>query len=164
MRTVVYSKQAAKDNKRMKRNMKLKNLKIIFLGCRNKKVLKIENYTYEETTDYEYDSHGNKIYEKSYLGKNFYEYDDNGNLISKKTIYEDGKTNTTIYEYDTMGNKISEKDGLFDTCYDYEFYDNGKINNPDASVGVCCSHKVVAVGFNTLRYDASVGVLNPPHE
>ena len=38
------------------------------------------------------------------------------------------------------------------------------INNPDASVGVCCSHKVVAVGFNTLRYDASVGVLNPPHE
>ena len=27
-----------------------------------------------------------------------------------------------------------------------------------------CSHKVVAVGFNTLRYDASVGVLNPPHE
>ena len=24
------------------------------------------------------------------------------------------------------------------------------INNPDASVGVCCSHKVVAVGFNTL--------------
>ena len=39
-----------------------------------------------------------------------------------------------------------------------------KINNPDASVGVCCSHKVVAVGFNTLRYDASVGVLNPPHE
>ena len=38
------------------------------------------------------------------------------------------------------------------------------INNPDASVGVCCSHKVVAVGFNTLHYDASVGVLNPPHE
>ena len=126
--------------------MKLKNLKIIFWGlciafcaCKSnkletakatdtrlaetKKVLKIENYTYEETTDYEYDSHGNKIYEKSYLGENFYEYDDNGNLISKKTIYEDGKTNTTIYEYDTMGNKISEKDGLFDTCYDYEFYE-----------------------------------------
>ena len=39
-----------------------------------------------------------------------------------------------------------------------------EINNPDASVGVCCSHKVVAVGFNILRYDASVGVLNPPHE
>ena len=38
------------------------------------------------------------------------------------------------------------------------------INNPDACVGVCCSHKVVAVGFNTLCYDASVGVLNPPHE
>ena len=38
------------------------------------------------------------------------------------------------------------------------------IDNPDASVGVCCSHKVVAVGFNTLRYDASVGVLNLPHE
>ena len=39
-----------------------------------------------------------------------------------------------------------------------------KINNPDASVGVCCSHKVVAVGFNTLCYDTSVGVLKPPHE
>ena len=39
-----------------------------------------------------------------------------------------------------------------------------KINNPDASVGVCCSHKVVAVGFNTLCYDASVGVLNLPRE
>ena len=38
------------------------------------------------------------------------------------------------------------------------------INTPDARVGVCCSHKVVAVGFNTLRYDASVGVLNHPHE
>ena len=30
----------------------------------------------------------------------------------------------------------------------------GGINNPDASVGVCCSHKEVAVGFNTLCYDA----------
>ncbi len=39
-----------------------------------------------------------------------------------------------------------------------------EINKPDASAGVCCSHKVVAVGFNTLCYDASVGVLNPPHE
>ncbi|MGI5059667.1 hypothetical protein E4N83_01540 [Treponema denticola] len=24
--------------------------------------------------------------------------------------------------------------------------------------------QVVAVGFNTLRYDVGVGVLNPPHE
>ena len=46
-----------------------------------------------------------------------------------------------------------------------------KSTYPDASIGVqcstfrtVCSHKVVAVGFNTLRYDASVGVLNPPHE
>ena len=38
------------------------------------------------------------------------------------------------------------------------------INTPDAERRGCCSHKVVAVGFNTLRYDASVGVLNPPHE
>ena len=42
------------------------------------------------------------------------------------------------------------------------------INNPDASVGVCCSHKVVTVGFNTLCYDAERcrgrRVLNPPHE
>ena len=92
-----------------------------FRKCTYKNSLK------DGVTYYEYDSHGNKIYEKSYLGENFYAYDDNGNLISKKTIYEDGKNHTTIYEYDTMGNKISEKDGLFDTYYEYEFYDNGKI-------------------------------------
>ena len=45
-----------------------------------------------------------------------------------------------------------------------DFHTFLKINNPDASVGVCCSHKVVAVGFNTLCYDASVEVLNPPRE
>ena len=28
------------------------------------------------------------------------------------------------------------------------------INTPDASIGVCCSHKVIALGFNTLCYDA----------
>ena len=32
------------------------------------------------------------------------------------------------------------------------------------NVSHCVFYKVVAVGFNTLRYDASVGVLNPPHE
>ena len=31
-------------------------------------------------------------------------------------------------------------------------------------VSHCMFYKVVAVGFNTLRYDAIVGVLNPPHE
>ena len=35
------------------------------------------------------------------------------------------------------------------------------INNPDASVGVCCSHKVVAVGFNTLCYDAERQGIKP---
>ena len=64
------------------------------------------------------------------------------------------------------------KTGRFGADMHVEIHNDGpvtilidtKINNPDASVGVCCSHKVVAVGFNTLRYDASVGVLNPPHE
>ena len=32
------------------------------------------------------------------------------------------------------------------------------------NVSHCVFYKVVAVGFNTLRYAASVGVLNPPHE
>ena len=36
-----------------------------------------------------------------------------------------------------------------------------QINNPDASVGVCCSHKVVAVGFNTLYYDAERRGIKP---
>ena len=35
------------------------------------------------------------------------------------------------------------------------------INNPDANVGVCCSHKVVAVGFNTLCYDAERRGIKP---
>ena len=43
-----------------------------------------------------------------------------------------------------------------------------EINNPDVehrgtvlNVSHCVFYKVVAVGFNTLCYDASVGVLNP---
>ena len=32
------------------------------------------------------------------------------------------------------------------------------------NVSHCVFYKVVAVGFNTLCYDAGVGVLNPPHE
>ena len=32
------------------------------------------------------------------------------------------------------------------------------------NVSHCVFYKVVAVGFNTLCYDASVRVLNPPHE
>ena len=66
----------------------------------------------------------------------------------------------------TLDKKVCK---LYNQVYDlHGFY---RINNPDASIGVqcsmfrtVCSHKVVAVGFNTLRYDASVGVLNPPHE
>ena len=45
------------------------------------------------------------------------------------------------------------------------WYKRLKSTTPTQSIGVCCSHKVVAVGFNTLCYDArSVGVLKPPHE
>ena len=36
-----------------------------------------------------------------------------------------------------------------------------KINNPAASSGVCCSHKVLDSGFNTFLTAASRGVLNP---
>ena len=46
-----------------------------------------------------------------------------------------------------------------------------EINNPDAEhrgtvleVSHCMFYKVVAVGFHTLYYGASVGVLKPPHE
>ena len=35
---------------------------------------------------------------------------------------------------------------------------------PCSTFRTVCSHKMVAVSFNTLYYDASVGVLNPPHE
>ena len=36
-----------------------------------------------------------------------------------------------------------------------------EINNPDASIGVCCSHKVIALGFNTLCYDAERRGIKP---
>jgi hypothetical protein len=88
-----------------------------------------ENSLRDETEYYEYDSRGNKIYEKSYIGEVFYEYDANNNLVSQKRVYEDGKTSSTIYEYDSKGNKISEKDGLWDVFYDYEFYEDGKIKS-----------------------------------
>ena len=35
------------------------------------------------------------------------------------------------------------------------------IDTPDASVGVCCSHKVIALGFNTLCYDAERRGIKP---
>ena len=38
---------------------------------------------------------------------------------------------------------------------------NCAINNPDASIGVCCSHKVIALGFNTLCYDAERRGIKP---
>ena len=37
----------------------------------------------------------------------------------------------------------------------------GRINNPDASIGVCCSHKVIALSFNTLCYDAERRGIKP---
>lgn len=88
-----------------------------------------ENSLSDETEYYEYDSRGNKIYEKSYIGEVFYEYDANNNLVSQKRVYEDGKTSSIIYEYDSKGNKISEKNGLLDVFYDYEFYEDGKIKS-----------------------------------
>ena len=36
-----------------------------------------------------------------------------------------------------------------------------EINTPDASIGVCCSHKVIALGFNTLCYDAERRGIKP---
>ena len=36
-----------------------------------------------------------------------------------------------------------------------------RINTPDASIGVCCSHKVIALGFNTLCYDAERRGIKP---
>ena len=35
------------------------------------------------------------------------------------------------------------------------------INTPTQSIGVCCSHKVAAVGFNTLRYDVERRGIKP---
>ena len=43
---------------------------------------------------------------------------------------------------------------------EYPGYESA-INNPDASIGVCCSHKVIAVGFNTLCYDAERRGIKP---
>ena len=88
-----------------------------------------ENNMTDEAEYYEYDSHGNKNYEKSHIGEFFYEYDANNNLLSKKTVYEDGRSSSTIYKYDLKGNKISQKTGQLEVFYDYDFYDDGKIKS-----------------------------------
>ena len=78
------------------------------------------------------------------------------------------KEDTSDYVRKSVGNALRDISKKFPELIEAELnnwnLESKEINNPDASVGVCCSHKVVAVGFNTLRYDASVGVLNPPHE
>ena len=78
------------------------------------------------------------------------------------------KEDTSDYVRKSVGNALRDISKKFPELIEAELnnwhLESKEINSPDASVGVCCSHKVVAVGFNTLRYDASVGVLNPPHE
>ena len=72
-------------------------------------------------------------------------------------------TNISLSGFLITSNALFDKFPVFASVHKKTCVSN-KSTYPDASVGVCCSHKVVAVGFNTLRYDASVGVLNPPHE
>ena len=43
-------------------------------------------------------------------------------------------------------------------------YPNASVGAPCSTLRTVCSIRGRAVGFNTLRYDASVGVLNPLHE
>ena len=44
-------------------------------------------------------------------------------------------------------------------------YPDAKCRGTGLNVSHCVFYKMVAVGFNTICYDArSVGVLNPPHE
>ncbi|MCR5698028.1 MAG: hypothetical protein K6G52_00145 [Treponemataceae bacterium] len=88
-----------------------------------------EKSSSDETEYFEYDSKGNKMYQKSYLGETFYEYDADNHLISQKNVYEGGRTSSTTYEYDSKGNKILENDGLYAVHYDYDFYEDGKIKS-----------------------------------
>ena len=94
-------------------------------------------------------------------------------LEELKNIHNTGlnkeKFKELFQQYITENNDITGYFKIWEEAFRTEkmqliFSEIDLINNPDASVGVCCSHKVVAVGFNTLCYDASVGVLNPPHE
>ena len=94
-------------------------------------------------------------------------------LEELKNIHNTGlnkeKFKALFQQYITENNDITGYFKIWEEAFRTEkmqliFSEIDQINNPDASVGVCCSHKVVAVGFNTLCYDASVGVLNLPHE
>ena len=49
----------------------------------------------------------------------------------------------TIFHAEALGVSRQPKKGIY-----------SGISNPDAERRGCCSHKVVAIGFNTLRYDA----------
>ena len=71
-----------------------------FRKCTYKNSLK------DGTTDYEYDSHGNKTYEQSYLGEKFYEYDDSDNLISKKTINYKNLLSTSSISFQLVNLKL----------------------------------------------------------
>ena len=72
------------------------------------------------------------------------------------------------YVRKSVGNALRDISKKFPELIEAELnkwnLESKEINIPRRERRGCCSHKVVAVGFNTLRYDASVGVLNPPHE
>ena len=69
----------------------------------------------------------------------------------------------TVKEFENKYRYMSELNALAKSHCRYVLKQGAKIllkfgnqsTTPTQSVGVCCSHKVVAVGINTLCYDAA---------
>ena len=76
---------------------------------------------------------------------------------AKLLLYEKGMVpeDEPLLEFEVT---INKDDLEQEVKIDFEM---DKINNPDASIGVCCSHKVIALGFNTLCYDAERRGIKP---
>ena len=88
-----------------------------------------EGGTYERTTEYTYDSQGNKIqgieYDLHGTIRCYEEWDENGNSIKYESYTEDGKVEWgSEYEYDENGRRLREihyNEFAVNNGYDYEY-------------------------------------------
>ena len=85
-------------------------------------------------------------------------YNDKIKLLIKSLEMADESPDAKLLLYEK--GMVPEDEPLLELEVKIDF-EMDKINNPDASIGVCCSHKVIALGFNTLCYDAERRGIKP---
>ena len=85
-------------------------------------------------------------------------YNDKIKLLIKSLEMADESPDAKLLLYEK--GMVPEDEPLLELEVKIDF-EMDKINNPDASIGVCCSHKVIELGFNTLCYDAERRGIKP---